>query len=157
MLCHLNVQNDTCCFNNSITASLMTAWWRHQMETFPSYWPFEQGFHRSPVNSPHKGQWRRALTFSLICAWINGWVNNNEAGDWRRHRTRYDVSVMTIQSLYSLNGRTPQGFMKSRSREIRGLDCYNSSKIWQEPRLQCFGTNSRSTGDSRRHDSHVAP
>ena len=27
--------------------------------------------HRSPMNSPHKGQWRRALMFSLICAWIN--------------------------------------------------------------------------------------
>ena len=25
---------------------------------------------------PHKGQWRRALMFSLICVWINGWVNN---------------------------------------------------------------------------------
>ena len=23
---------------------------------------------------------------SLICAWINGWVNNREAGDLRRHR-----------------------------------------------------------------------
>ena len=27
-------------------------------------------------NSPHKGQWRGALIFSLICARINGWVNN---------------------------------------------------------------------------------
>ena len=24
----------------------------------------------------HKGQWRRALMFSLVCAWINGWVNS---------------------------------------------------------------------------------
>ena len=29
--------------------------------------------------------------FSLICAWINGWVNNGEGGDLRRHRTHYDV------------------------------------------------------------------
>ena len=35
---------------------------------FPRYWPFVRGIHRSPVNSPHKGQWRRALIFSLICA-----------------------------------------------------------------------------------------
>ena len=61
---------------------------------FPRYWPFVRGIHRSPVNSPHKGQWRRALTFSLICAWINGWINNGEAGDLRRHRAHYDVSVM---------------------------------------------------------------
>ena len=45
--------------------------------------------------SPHKGQWRRALMFSLICAWINGWVNNREAGDLRRGRADYDVTLMT--------------------------------------------------------------
>ena len=55
---------------------------------------FVRGFHRGPVNSPHKGQWRRALMFSLICVWINGWVNNSEAGDLRRHRGHYDVNVM---------------------------------------------------------------
>ena len=48
-----------------------------------------------PVNSPHKGQWRGALMFSMICAWINGWVNNREAGDLRRHRAHYDVTVMS--------------------------------------------------------------
>ena len=50
----------------------------------------------SPVTGefPHKGQWRRALMFSLIYAWINGWVNNREAGDSRRHRAHYDVTVM---------------------------------------------------------------
>ena len=50
--------------------------------------------HRSPVNSPHKGQWRGALMFSLICVWINGWVNNREAGDLRRYRAHYDITVM---------------------------------------------------------------
>ena len=33
--------------------------WKH----FPRYWPFVRGIHRSPVNSPHKGQWRGALMF----------------------------------------------------------------------------------------------
>ena len=47
-----------------------------------------------PVNSPHKGQWRGTLMFSLICVWINGWVNNREAGDLRRNRGHYDVIVM---------------------------------------------------------------
>ena len=41
-----------------------------------------------------KGQWRGALMFSLICVWINGWVNNGEAGDLRRYRAHYDVAVM---------------------------------------------------------------
>ena len=70
------------------------SWRRHQMETFPRYWPFVRGIHRWPVNSPHKGQWRGALMFSLICARINAWVNNGEAGDLSRHRAHYDVTVM---------------------------------------------------------------
>ena len=65
--------------------------WKH----FPRYWSFVRGIHRSPVNSSHKGQWRGALMFTLICARINGWVNNREADDLRRHRAHYDVIVMT--------------------------------------------------------------
>ena len=69
--------------------------WKH----FSRYWPFVRGIHRSPVNSPHKGQWRRDLMFSLIYAWMNSWVNNGEAGDLRRHRAHYDVIVMVYDSL----------------------------------------------------------
>ena len=73
----------------------MLPWWHHQMETFfPHYWPFVQGIHGFPVNSPHKGQWHRALMFSLIYVWINGWVNNREAGDLRCYHGHYDVIVM---------------------------------------------------------------
>ena len=64
--------------------------WKH----FPRYWPFVRGIHRSPVNFPHKGQWRGALMFSLICVCINGWVNNGEPGDLRPYRGHYDVTVM---------------------------------------------------------------
>ena len=64
--------------------------WKH----FPRYWSFVRGIHRWPVNSPQKGQWRGTLMFSLICTWINGWVNNGEADDLGRHRTHYDVIVM---------------------------------------------------------------
>ena len=49
---------------------------------FPRNWPFVRGIHRSPVNSPHKSQWRGALMFSLICVWINGWVNNVRLVIW---------------------------------------------------------------------------
>ena len=61
---------------------------------FLHYWPFVQGIHQSSVNSPHKGQWRRALMFSLICDWRNGWVNNQDAGDLRCHHAHYDITVM---------------------------------------------------------------
>ena len=39
--------------------------WKH----FPRYWSFVRGIHRSPVDSPNKGQWRGALVFSSIWAW----------------------------------------------------------------------------------------
>ena len=79
--------------------------WKH----FPRYWPFVRGIHRSPVNSPHKGQWRGALVFSLICGWINGWINKRETGDLRRQRAHYDATVMNyhklglVQSTFALN------------------------------------------------------
>ena len=66
--------------------------WKH----FPRYWPFVRGIYRSSVK--YKGQWRRALNFSLICTWINGWVNNRKAGDFRRYRVHYDVTVMAGRS-----------------------------------------------------------
>ena len=34
--------------------------------------------------------------FTLICARINGWVNNREADDLRRYRAHYDVIVMSV-------------------------------------------------------------
>ena len=76
------------------------SYWRHddviKWKHFPRYWPFVREIHWSPVNSQHKGQWCRTLMFSLICARINCWVNNREAGDLRRHRAHYDVIVMVM-------------------------------------------------------------
>ena len=48
--------------------------------------PFYEGNPRSPVDSHHKGQWSGAWMFPLICSWRNGWANNRDAGDLRRHR-----------------------------------------------------------------------
>ena len=70
------------------------SWWRIKWDNFPRYWPSVRGIHRSLMNSSHKGQWRGVLMFSLICPWLNGWVNNCEAGDLRRHHAHYDVIVM---------------------------------------------------------------
>ena len=71
--------------------------WKH----LPCYRPFVLETQRSPVNSPHKGQWRVALMFIFICAWINSWflVNDGEAGDLRRHRAHHDVIVMTYVTM----------------------------------------------------------
>ena len=80
--------------------------WKH----FPRYWPFVRGIHRSPVNSPYKGQWRGVLMFSLICTRINGWVSNGEAGDLRRYHAHYDVTVMKLYTRFVLcHGLIPGG------------------------------------------------
>ena len=51
--------------------------WKH----FPRYWPFVREIHRSPANSSHKGQWRGALMFSLICA-LNKGLSKQWWGWW---------------------------------------------------------------------------
>ena len=37
-------------------------------------------------------QWREALMFSLICAWMT----KREAGDLRRRRAHYDITVIDM-------------------------------------------------------------
>ena len=74
--------------------------WKH----FPRYWPFVWGIHRSPVHSPHKGQWRGALMFALIYVWINGlrkqswgwWFETLSLLLWRHCNVMRHISLATI-------------------------------------------------------------
>ena len=49
-------------------------------------------------NSPVPGEFRthRPVSFDVFfdLSLNNGWVNNGEAGDLRRYRSHYDVTVM---------------------------------------------------------------
>ena len=72
----------------------LASWWRNQMETFSALLAICAGNPPVPGEFPHKGQWHGALMLILICVWINGWVNNGEAGDLRRYHAHYDVTVM---------------------------------------------------------------
>ena len=127
-------------------------WWRHQMETYSAKLALCAGNSPVPVNSPHKGQWRGALMFSLIYIWINGWVNNREAGDLRRHQAHCDVIVMkgkhyndTIMSamasrITSLTIIYPTFFIRRRSRKtsmlrVTGL-CEGNSPVTSEFPMQ---------------------
>ena len=69
-------------------------WWRHQMKIFFTLRAICEGNHRSPVDSPRKGQWRGALMYPLICAWTNDWETNQDTGDLRRSLAHYYVTVM---------------------------------------------------------------
>ena len=96
-------------------------WWHHQMETFSALLAFMRSIHQSPVNSPHKSQWRGSLMFSLICVRINGGIKNHEAGDLERHRAHYNVFVMWIDQL------TLMAQVFSRNHEVH---------IWYGPNFQ---------------------
>ena len=75
-------------------SSFFQSWWRHQMETFSALLALCEG--NSPVTGefPHKGQWRGALMFSLICTSTNRWVINRDTGDLRCHWAYCDITVM---------------------------------------------------------------
>ena len=73
--------------------------WKH----FPRYWPFVRGIQVTGEFPEHNGQWRGALTFSLIHTLGNGRVNNGEAGDLRRQRSHYGVTVINIVYSNSLH------------------------------------------------------
>ena len=101
-------------------------WWRHQMETFSALLALCAGNTPVPANSPHKGQWRGALMFSLIYAWINDWVNSREAGDSRRQRGHYYINVMIMKS--------GNGFSPVRCQVIIST---NDGLLLIEPRTCC--------------------
>ena len=83
-----------------LSAWRSSSWWCYQMETFSALLALCAG------NSPVTGEFppQRPVTWSfdvsLICAWINGWVNNHDAGDLRCHHAHYDVTVMFEQALH---------------------------------------------------------
>ena len=105
--------------------------WKH----FPRYWPFTWGIHRLPLNSPHKGQLRAVLMFSMIFAWINAWVNNREPGDLRRHRAHYDVIVMSNKVIANKFGTTGvAGWSKTNHSDINcplNLNCGSKTLQWR--------------------------
>ena len=107
---------------------VVITWWRHQIETFSALLAICVG------NSPVPGEFpaqrpvtRGSLMFSLICVWINGWVNNREAGDLRRYRAPYDVTVMTqeLQS-FTRKSNTPSNVHIS----LRVLTNTLSTELW---------------------------
>ena len=61
---------------------------------FPRYWPFVQGFTGDRWSPRTKASDAELWCFLWPAPWINGWVNNREAGDLRRHRAHCDVIVM---------------------------------------------------------------
>ena len=67
--------------------------WKH----FPRYWPIVRGIHQSRWN-PRARPVTRSFDVFFYLRLNNGWVNNRETGDLRRHRAHYDVIVIVRAS-----------------------------------------------------------
>ena len=135
----------------------MDTWWRHQMENFSALLAICAG--NSPITGElsSQSQWRGALMFSLICAWIKGWVNNREAGDLRRHRTHYDVIVMIsdewMVGLMDVAPVSSSRFCWNRN-EYMHSEMYVSI-TWRQHRIKMHRGNMSSTGSWKIH--HLGP
>ena len=107
---------------------------------FPCYWPFVRGIGY---------QWGTALILSLICAWTNSWANNRDAGDLRRHRTQYDVTVMITEiteNSSSLRLRmswniTLTGHQQAQRRSSSCICFHNSEVIMSAMAFQITGVS----------------
>ena len=74
-----------CYCSNRATAPMLVTRWRHRMEIFYALLALCEGIYRWPGDSIHKGRWRGALIFSLVCAQTNGLTNSWITGDMRHH------------------------------------------------------------------------
>ena len=104
---HISLYVDIAVVGLGFRVSVIT-WWRHQMETFSALLALCAG--NSPVTGEFSSQRPVTPMFGVLfdLRWINGWVNNREAGDLRRYGAHYDVIVMSIQQV---------GFMTYVNRE----------------------------------------
>ena len=133
------------------------AWWRHQIETFSASLAFVWGINRSPVNSPHKGQWQGSLVFSLICAWTNGRVNNGYAGHLRRNRAHYDVTVMGLLLWYVARIEIKSsGTLLHKYIRLHALRCLWSGVISNHIKAYCHVYGVRSSRPRRRFSYQMA-
>ena len=101
-ICHwnliaMNFRTNTVCTVSNFSNHDDIIKWKH----FPCYSPFVRAIYLSPVNSLHKGQWRGALVYSLICTWINGWVNNHEALKSQCHKNSGDCDLIKSRAPFT--------------------------------------------------------
>ena len=133
--------------------------WKH----FPRYWPFVWGIHRSLVNSPHKGQWRGALMYSLICA-LHKWLSKQSWGWWHQ-RVHCDVIVMLKRPVYPVQSISryplkPQIFVHLGHSAILTIfrHIYQCSiLIANSPTARCGVQTNRSPYCTVRHPLHQIP
>ena len=116
--CFMSWPGTHCTYDFSIT------WWRHQMETFSALLALCEGIPSVTGGFPSQ----RQVMFALICAWTNSWANYQDAGDLRRHRAHYDVTVMRVQ-IFNLSSSLLQSDWYRILQMTRELCCSGMCKI----------------------------
>ena len=117
------------------------------------------------ITGPLSGEfteWRGALVFSLICARMNNWVNNHEAGDLRRHRGNYDVSVMRFELSQCSNQRWLRSVIQIKICAVYRDMLPRPRLVCQEPGLRPIGRSpgvpdksSRGLGSMSRYSAQI--
>ena len=99
------------------------------METFSALLALCAG--NSPVTGevPLQRRVMRSFDVLVICTWINGWVNNREAGDLRRHRAHYDITVMWLWNDIRRSVQTHQYSPFNLLCHIPQANTFNSSPL----------------------------
>ena len=121
-----NWTHQFCCLGGALIS-----WWRHQMETFSALLAICAGHSPITGESPTQRQWRGTLVFSFICARINGWVNNREAGDLRCNCAYYGVTVMVVGWHHCMVNKTWYCIERSGSRvHVSCFEFQNPLRGW---------------------------
>ena len=81
------------CPNNNLLLLTWT-WWRHQMETFSASLALCAG--KSPVIGEFPSQRPVAQNFGVFFELWNGWANNRDAGDLRRHCVTVMPTLLSV-------------------------------------------------------------
>ena len=91
--CILNVDDsdDVSRYLASINES---TWWRHQMEAFSALLALCEGDPSVIDGSPTQRPVTRSVDVFFISAGTNGWANDRDVDDLRRHRAHYGITVM---------------------------------------------------------------
>ena len=120
--------------------------WKH----FPRYWLFVQGIHRLPANYTQKGQWGRALMFTLICVWTlskqswRRWFKTPSRSLWRHCNGGEALPVIDYigilnrarQSRYSAVNKISQQLHTRRSGYWRTE--FREFWVWEGSSLLCL-------------------
>ena len=131
--------------HNSTCFPYLSTWWRHQMETFFALRAVCAGIHRSQVNSPHRRQWRGALTFSLIYN-LNKRMSKQSWGWWFEtpsHSLCNDIKISVIVTylIWRVWTQEPNRAMQVSLYTPRFSACKKISKFCPLQKFEKFYTN----------------